>query len=76
MQFSIRIGSEYLKEIISEDGFAGNSQLSVNKTKGIITSKTEIAFSSLAVGNKVKEVIELMRFGDIKTNQITIQEVK
>jgi hypothetical protein len=76
MGFSIKIGDKYLQYVLVTSGCVGHSQLSVNKSKEIIVSDTPTEFSSLCVGNKVKEVIELMRFKDIPIEKITIEKVE
>lgn len=65
-----------MQEIVVLHGHNGHSQLSVNKSKEIIVQSEPKGFTALCLGNKVKEVIELMRFKDIPIESILIEEYK
>lgn len=72
----IMIGDKYLVEIEVENGYAGHSALVTLPCTGIITSEEPYYFGSRCIGNKVKEVVELMRYGDIEIQNINISMKK
>ena len=69
----IRVGNKYLAGFETEPSNGG--LISNNGTHKVtpIYANTKIELSSLSVSNKISCLIELMRFEDIKKENITIE---
>lgn len=72
MRGAIRIGEKYLKSVQVESGFVGNSTVNTNNVLSLEYTEEPIYFTSLEIGNKIKSVVDLMRFSDIEKENIII----
>lgn len=72
MMGAIKVGKRYLVEVDVESGYAGHSAVLRLPDKGITTADEPYYFSSNSIGNKVKSVIELMKWEEIKRENIEI----
>ncbi|EDS77130.1 hypothetical protein CBC_A1646 [Clostridium botulinum C str. Eklund] len=79
MDIKIKIGDRYFKDFEMEDDngiYTGNTQNAYgHEATGIIlTDKIDATIlSSRGVDSKIKQIIDLMRFGDIKKKNIIIE---
>lgn len=75
MEFAIKIGEQYLKEIdcdSQKDRYQGHGIFAKATGVKFIGSHEPTFFSSISTKSKVAEVIEAIRWGDIPTVSVQI----
>lgn len=73
MEIAIKIGEKYLHEIRSSFTSGTIGKTMSDASKEFYTSSEKKSFSSREAKDKVGEIIEAMKYGDIQKNNINIE---
>jgi len=68
----IKVGDNYFKEFKSIKRGSGSQHFTTHEILEVMLTKTPNEISTLSCANVIKELIELMRFGDIKKEKIEV----